>query len=61
MPTQSDDAVLAADHLLDTMLKSQPALLQLDVRNANENSGKNVAAFIQALRNELIAMYRQTP
>lgn len=51
------EAINAAEHLLQNIVKSQPNLLH--VAKAGDDSGQNVAAFITALRAGLIEMYQQ--
>lgn len=53
-------AVAAADRLLDKILELQPNLLAHD-RRMHAAGGDEAAAMLKALRDGLIAMYRQTP
>lgn len=57
--SKDTQATVAADNLLDALIKSQPDLIK--AVHPDAENGESVGNFIASLRDRLIAMYEKTP
>lgn len=59
MPMDEASAAIAADNLMDLLIKHQPNLFEL--KGTHEAGGVNLAQAITGLRKGLIEMYKTQP